>query len=116
MRVSIYTDNDDRGYVNYNPFTREVIVQHPNQNIRKRVYRYLSSKQDIGISKGNEIGSVGITTVNPLDNSTTLQIVLCTMYNKISVHVDWSDALYDKDNSLDNEEVVKSEEYEIVDL
>lgn len=91
IHIGIYTDDDKRGYVHYEPSTKEVVVDHPSSDVRTKVYKYLVTKREVTLSASNEIGDYVKHEIIPKDNQGFLELSLCEMYNNIGVHVDWTD-------------------------
>lgn len=91
IHIGIYTDEGKRGYVHYEPSTKEVVVDHPSSDIRTKVYKYLVTEREITLSASHEVGDYMKHKIVPKENIGFLELSLCEMYHTIGVHVDWTD-------------------------
>lgn len=106
MRIAIYK-GDDRGCVDYNPYTKEVEVHHPDKQVRKKVYEYLTKKQSFKLGGGSgDIGDFKMVKEVPIQETHYLELAMCMLYENTRVHVDWSDSNNTGHNSYDQEETV----------
>ncbi len=106
ISIGIYND-ESKGYIHYEPKTKEVVVSHPSSEVRTRVYKYLTNEREVKLSNSDKVGDFVLAKIVPTDNQGFLEISLCEMFHNIGVHVDWSDK---------GERVVKSGKvvYEII--
>lgn len=91
IHIGIYTDEGSRGYVHYEPSTKEVVVSHPSSDIRTKVYKFLTTEREVRVPMSDNMGDFQDFTIIPSDNQGYLEITLCEMYHRIGVHVDWTD-------------------------
>ena len=111
MKIGIYVD-DNRGYIHYNPYTKQITVTNPIDKIRWAVYSYLTTEHSYRVPASNEMGDFREVVVLPTESASHVQFALCEMFSRIGVHVDWKDTEneYDPDLSryLDKSEKVES--------
>lgn len=89
--IAIYTDNEERGYVHYEEDTKEVLVSFSNEQIRRKIYKYLTTEREFILPASSEIGDYMKHITVPTENLGFFELSLCEMYHSIGVHVDWSD-------------------------
>lgn len=89
MKVAIYTDKDNLGFVFYNENDHSVMVTHPDINIRRRVHSYLISVKEFTVPGSNNIGDRRLLVKKPCENVQLMEMGLCEMFHNIGVHVDW---------------------------
>jgi len=91
MRVCIHSKGV-RGYVDYNPYTREVLVSHEDSEVRRKVYRYLTTEQEFRVSGDPSlVGCFDNRRHIPTEASHWVELALCMLNHRTGVHVDWKD-------------------------
>jgi len=125
MRTAFHHDGK-YGFVDYDEDNKEILVTHPDKEVRLTVKDYLTNPHMFIVPSG-ETGVVGdrvLVKAKPTESSRHLNMALSEMYFNTGVHVDWSH----KDNRPSNDEkqyfsnankpIIKSidgdEEYELI--
>jgi len=89
MKAAIYTDKDNLGFVFYDENDHSVMVTHPDINIRRIVYSYLTKEKEFTVPASNNVGDSRIIVKKPCENVQFMEMGLCEMFHAIGVHVDW---------------------------
>lgn len=123
MRVAIHKDGIP-GTVKFNVDRGEIMVSHPDEEVRNTVRRYLTTERTFTIP-GKHVGQKWMEDHTPTDHPMYLDMALCEMFHRTGVHVDWSHHdnegwRYPGDDNTEDESVVKSidgdGEYQIIKL
>lgn len=93
MKIAIYVE-EGRGFVYYDPSTRDVMVTHPNMKVRQAVRKYLMTERPFIMSFSKKKGSRTIVYETANNSVHLMEMGLSEMFHNIGVHVDWGD----KDN------------------
>jgi len=91
MRTAFHHDGK-YGFVDYDEDNKEVLVSHPNNDVRLAVKDYLTSPHRFIMSDYKEgiVGNRRIETKKPTESSHHLNMALCEMFFNTGVHVDWA--------------------------
>lgn len=79
LKVAIYTDKDKEGYVSYTELDHKVIVTHPDEAIRTKIYEFLTTEHKFRIA-GEERGQYAYFYLPPDNDVHHLQLALSEMF------------------------------------
>lgn len=98
MRVAIHHE-EQYGWVDYDPISKEVMVTHPNELVSNTVRHYLKQDREMTFPANNEqIGNRIQRVITPLDSASNLEMALVEMFHATGVHVNWSIKEMEEDN------------------
>lgn len=89
MKRAIYTDDLKYGFISYNENNKEILVTHPNKEIREKVRKYLQTPRQFSLPRSNTPGDKIRKTLCAVDSANKMDMALCEMYSRIGVHIDW---------------------------
>jgi hypothetical protein len=91
MKVAIH-HGGDTGFVKYNQGNQEIMVTHPNEQVRNTVRHYLTNSRDFTVAGSKNLDEVGnrmILHTSPNKSAETMQMGLSEMFHHTGVHVNW---------------------------
>lgn len=91
LRVPI-SINGQRGIVEYTPETKELRVDHPDDDVKRKVTRYLRKERDFWIPESNRIDDYRVDKAKPIDGQTYMDLGLSSMWSETGVWVHWEEA------------------------
>lgn len=92
MRFNIERDGK-KGTVLYDPHNKEVLVSHPDDNVRRVVHQYLNTERDFTVPATNDphvSGSRMTLTGTPVHHESLLDMALNEMHTMTGVKVNWN--------------------------
>lgn len=81
---------DDYGYIEYDPTSKQATVVLPNEPKRRLAEEYLTSSQTIQLAEGTTLLEFQLKTFIPTDSLELFKQALTRMWEKTEVYVDWS--------------------------
>ena len=104
MKVNIHHEGKS-GWVQYDPLGKEVLVSHPNEEVRNTVHHYLSNERRFTMPASDKIGHKMMIDATPTDSKGHMDMALSEMYHATGVHVNWGHE--EHDGGLRNEKADK---------
>jgi len=91
MKVSI-EKNGKSGTLLYDPHEKEVLVNHPDDNVRRAVHQYLTTERNFTVPASNDpnvSGSRMTITGTPVHHISLLDMALNELHSETGVRVNW---------------------------
>lgn len=88
MKINIHHEGKE-GWVHYDPLGEEVMVTHPNAEVRNTVNHYLTNAKTFTMPASEHRGSFMNIQAKPVDSTDFMNMALTEMYHTTGVHVNW---------------------------
>jgi hypothetical protein len=91
MKVNIHHEGKE-GFVKYNKGNHEVMVTHPDEQVRNSVRDYLNTERTFivnGEDHENVVGNRVPMRMLPTADKHAMTMALCEMFHNTGVHVNW---------------------------
>lgn len=101
------------GFVAYDHVNKEVMITHPNENVRRVVHDYLANPHDFVVSDSPPgcVGGRKKETATPTESPQRMAMSLCELHANTGVHVNWDhpdNRFSQDDNTTANKPILKS--------
>jgi len=90
MRVSI-SANGERGRIEYDEYTRQVMVTFPDRATEKRIQEYLTTERAYLMPESHVLDDYREEKAIPTQSGMHMERALCTLFSRTGVAVDWND-------------------------
>ena len=88
MKVAIHHD-DKKGFVHYNEKTKKIRVEFPDEVLKKKVEKYLHTRQVYKITESQRIDDYRVDFEFPYKNKMYFELAMNTLLTNTDVWVDW---------------------------